>query len=80
MLKLTQSQTEQLSLAKVPSEALEVFWRLFPELNFDVAVGGVVGLLEGKGQQRNARYSDEPVTPSGEFAEAGKTEDVVAPE
>lgn len=70
MLTLTQSQSEQLSLSKVPAEALEVFWRLFPELNFDVAVGGVETLLAGRGQSRTARFSEESPEPSSDFTSA----------
>lgn len=39
----------------VSLQAMEVYWLFYPELNFDVAVGGLRVLLSGKGQVRNER-------------------------
>jgi len=66
MLNLTEDQSKQLEDGVPTMEILENFWRMWPELNFDAAVGGAIKV----GQERNERFSDEEPKPSEDFVTA----------
>lgn len=64
MLNLNEAQLAQLQGSELSLEAFESFWRLWPELNFDAAVGGAVDLKNGKGQERTERFAGEGEAPA----------------
>lgn len=78
MLNLTIDQINELH-GKTPADRItlqsfDIFWRLFPELTFEAAVGGCRDLLAGKGQVRTERFpnaAEAPaVEPSADFIAA----------
>lgn len=73
MLNLSQEQLDQLSGLTV--EELENFWKIWPELSFEAAVGGAVGIKNGQGQERTERLSDEEFQPSEDFTAASSLKD-----
>jgi len=73
MLNLTDDQVKVLEVSDVQVQALVTFWLLFPENSFESAVGGVKTLLDGRGQKRSARFSDEPTDPSEDFLAASES-------
>lgn len=70
MLSLSDLQKQALGASEVAEQALEAFWKLFPELTFDAAVGSLVMLLKGEGQFRNERFSPLDQEPSDDFKSA----------
>ena len=59
MRELTQSELDQIALAGITSEELAAQWDLFPDQEFDTAVGSVVMLKNGQGQERNEGFVEE---------------------
>lgn len=64
MLNLKQEWIDQLKGNQVETNALEVFWHLFPDLTFETALGGVLKILQGGGQKRTEGFG-----PPGESSE-----------
>jgi len=81
MLHLSEEQLTQLSANQVEVETLERFWRLWPELMFDAAIGGVIDLKNGRGQERDSRFNPDMsgVVPSSDFLSATMEEPTVEP-
>ena len=65
MRELTQSEIDQTVAAGVTLEELATQWDMFPEQNFETAVGSVVMLKNGQGQERNEPFAPltTPVEP-----------------
>ena len=59
MRELTQIELEQLNEAGITIDELESQWDLFPEQDFVTAVGAVVMLKQGLGQERNEPFMGE---------------------
>lgn len=66
---LTSDQETQMSMNKVTVQPLRAFWMMHPDLNFDVALGGLNMLLSGQGQVRTEAL-EAPGDPSAEFCAA----------
>lgn len=82
MLNLSAEQRAQLDGNGLSLESFESFWRLWPELMFDVAVGGAMNLKKGQGQERSERFSGSPAPePSSDFiAAAAESSPTTSPE
>ena len=82
MLNLSAEQRAQLDGNGLSSESFESFWRLWPELMFDAAVGGAMDLKNGKGQERNERFAGSPAPESSTdfMAAAAENSPTTSPE
>ena len=68
MLYLSEAQKAQLVDNEPTEAALETYWRFYPDLNFDAAVGGAINLLVS-GWVRN-EHVEAPGAPSEDFLAA----------
>lgn len=59
MRELTVEEMSELASAGVTSEELATQWGLFPDQDFVTAVGSVVMLKNGQGQERNKGFETQ---------------------